>query len=430
MEYDDSERATAVAERARAFVDEVLVEVERDLRSETTLPRDRLVDLHDRAREYDVFGPGVPEEYGGLGLTFREQVPVIEALGRTRIGPAAAHAPPWPDEAGLYALQLAATDDQRERWLRPLAEGEMRSALAMTEPIQGGGSDPTMIETTAERDRAERSSADPAPPEATQDGAEWVLDGHKWWVTGGSDADVVLTFARTDPDARIHDAISCLVVPVDAPGVEIHRDIAHMSDSVAGEPVHSEMTFDGVRVPGENLLGEPNEGFAFFQRVLAHSRVWLGIEKTGTAQRALDVAKAYASERAAFGEPLSAKQALRFEVAEAETDLHAIRLMARDVARKITEDADPRTEVAMFKYRASNTVQDVVDRAVQACGANGIGEDLPLSDFYRNVRAYRIYDGADAVHRTVVARAAFDDVDPGELEPLSRFGEPNTHPGE
>jgi len=413
MEYDDGERATAAAERARAFVSEVLVDVERDLRSETRLPRDRLADLHDRAREYDVFGPGVPEEYGGLGLTFREQVPVLEALGRTRIGPAAAHAPPWPDEAGLYALELAATDDQRERWLRPLAEGRLRSSLAMTEPIQGGGSDPTMVRTRARKE-----------------GDEWVLDGHKWWVTGGSDSDVVLTFARTDPDAGVHDAVSCLVIPVDAPGVEVHRDVAHMSDHVAGEPVHSEMTFDEVRVPEGNLLGEPNEGFAFFQRVLAHSRVWLGIEKTGTAQRALDVAKAYATEREAFGEPLSAKQALRFEVAEAETDLHAVRLMARDVARKITEGADPRTEVAMFKYRASNAVCDVVDRAVQACGANGIGGDLPLSDFYTNVRGYRIYDGADAVHKTVVARAAFDDADPEELEPLSRFGEPNTHPRE
>ncbi|MEF8842450.1 MAG: acyl-CoA dehydrogenase family protein [Haloarculaceae archaeon] len=413
MEYDDSERATAVAERTRAFVSEVLVDVERELRSETELPRDRLVDLHDRAREYDVFGPGVPEEYGGLGLTFREQVPVIEALGRTRIGPAAVHAPPWPDEAGLYALQLAATDDQRERWLRPLAEGRLRSALSMTEPIQGGGSDPTMIRTTAERE-----------------GDEWVLDGHKWWVTGGSDADVVLVFARTDPEAPIHDAISCLVVPTDAPGLELHRDIAHMSDHVAGEPVHSEMTFDGVRVPAGNLLGEPNEGFAFFQRVLAHSRVWLGIEKTGTAARALDVAKAYAAEREAFDEPLSAKQALRFEVADAETDLHVVRLMARDVARKITEGADPRTEVAMFKYRAANAVQDVVDRAVQACGANGIGGDLPLSDFYTNVRAYRIYDGADAVHREVVARDAFEDVDPGTIDDVSRFGEPNTHPRE
>jgi acyl-CoA dehydrogenase len=413
MEYDDSERATAVAGRTREFVSEVLIDVERELRSETELPRDRLVDLRDRAREYGVFGPGIPEEYGGLGLTFREQVPVIEALGRTRIGPAAVHAPPWPDEAGLYALRLAATDDQRERWLRPLAEGEIRSALSMTEPIQGGGSDPTMIRTTAERE-----------------GDEWVLDGHKWWVTGGSDADVVLVFARTDPEAPIHDAISCLVVPADAPGLELHRDIAHMSDHVAGEPVHSEMTFDGVRVPKGNLLGEPNEGFAFFQRVLAHSRVWLGIEKTGTAQRALDVAKAYAAEREAFGEPLSAKQALRFEVADAETDLHAVRLMARDVARKITEGTDPRTEVAMFKYRAANAVQDVVDRAVQACGANGIGEDLPLSDAYANVRAYRIYDGADAVHREVVARDAFEDVDPGEIAGISRFGHPNTHPRE
>lgn len=415
LEYDDGERARAVTARTREFVSEVLIDVERALRSETELTRDRLADLHDRAREYDVFGPGVPEEYGGLGLTFREQVPVVEALGRTRIGPAAVHAPAWPDEAGLYALELAADESQRERWLGPLARAEMRSALAMTEPIQGGGSDPTMIRTSAERE-----------------GDEWVLDGHKWWVTGGSDADVILVFARTDPEAPVHEAISCLVVPTDAHGVEVHRDIAHMSDGVAGEPVHSEVTFDDVRVPEADLLGAPGEGFAFFQRVLAHSRVWLGVEKTGTAARALDVARAYVSEREAFGEPLSSKQSLRFEVSDAETDLHAVRLMARDVARKITDGDDPRVEVAMFKHRAANAVQDVVDRAVQACGANGIGEDLPLSDFYTNVRAYRIYDGADAVHREMIARAALDEreIDPRELDPVSRFGEPNSRPRE
>ena len=413
MEYDDPPRASAVAERTRTFVDEVVRDVERDLRSETSLPEDRLQDLREEARARDVFGPGVPEEYGGLGLDFREQVPVLEAAGRSRLGPAAVHAPPWPDEASLYALQLHATADQRERWLAPLAHGETRSALSMTEPTDGSGSDPTMIRTTAEKD-----------------GDEWVVDGHKWWMTQGGDADVVFLFAKTDPSAPVHEGISCLIVPMDAPGVEVTRDIAHMSDHVVGEPVHSEVVFDGVRVPEENVLGEENEGFVFFQRVLNHSRVWLGITKTGMAARALDVATAYADEREAFGETLSEKQALRFAAADAETDLHTARLMARDVAGKIADGADARTEVAMFKYRAANLLQDVVDTAVQMCGANGVGEDLPLSDFYTNIRAYRIYDGADEVHKMLVAREAFGDVDPSEVEEISRFGEPNTHPRE
>lgn len=413
MEYDDSPEASAVAERTREFVSEVLVDVEREMREETSLPPERVDALRERAREYGVYGPGIPEEYGGLGLSFRDQVPVIEAAGRTRIGADAINAPPWPDEAGVYALQLAATEPQRERWLRPLAEGEIRSALSMTEPTDGGGSDPTMIGTTAERE-----------------GDGWVLDGHKWWVTQGGDADVVLVFARTDPSAPVHRGISCLIVPTDAEGVEVTRDIAHMSDHVVGEPVHSEIVFDGVRVPEGNVLGEVDDGFAFFQRVLDHSRTWLGLHKIGMAERALDVAKAYADERTAFGERLAEKQALRFEVAEAETDLHSMRLLGRDVARKMTAGEDCRTDVAMFKYRCANVVQDVVDRAVQMCGANGVGEDLPLSDFYTNVRAFRIYDGADAVFKTVIAREAFEDVDPSEVEPISRFGEPNTWPSE
>lgn len=415
MEYSDSDRSKELAERTRAFVSDVVVDVERDLRTSTHLPDTTLSALHQEARDRGIFGPGIPEEYGGCGLSFRDQVPVLEAAGRSRIGPAAIHAPPWPDEAGLYALQVGGTDRQKERWLEPLAEAEIKSAFSMTEPTDGGGSDPGMIRTTAERD-----------------GDEWVIDGHKWWVTQGSDADVVFVFAKTDPSASLPDGITCFVVQADTPGVEVKRDIAHMSDHVAGEPVHSEIVFDSVRVPEENVLGGVDQAFRFFQQVVNHSRVWLGITKTGMAERALDVAKAYAKERNGFGGPLAEKQALRFEIANAETDLHSVRLMSRDVAKKMTEGEDHRTEVAMYKYRSANLVQDIVDTAVQECGANGIGEDLPLSDFYTNVRAYRIYDGPDAVHKLQIARRAFDDddIDPREIDTISRFGAPNTEPRE
>lgn len=413
MQYNDSDKAHEIAAQTREFVDEVVVDVERELRSESSLPSDELAALREQAREYGVYGPGIPEEFGGLGLRFRDQVPVIEAAGRSRIGPHAVHAPAWPDEAALYTLEELATDAQRDRWLEPLAMGERRAALSMTEPTTGAGSDPTMIETTAERD-----------------GDEWVLDGHKWWVTQGGDADFIIIFAKTDPGAGPHNGISLFVVPADAPGVAITRDIAHMSDHVVGEPVHSEVVFDDVRVPDANLLGEPDDGFVYFQKALSHSRVWLGLTKIGMADRALDIATAYAEERESFGERLSEKQGLRFELAEAATDLHAMKLMARDVARKITAGDPHRAEVAMFKYKCSNVTQDVVDSAVQACGANGIGEDLPLSDFYTNVRAFRIYDGADAVHKKQIARDLFDDVDSSEVEPISRFGQPNTWPSE
>lgn len=203
-----------------------------------------------------------------------------------------------------------------------------------------------------------------------------------------------------------------------------------MSDHVVGEPVHSEILFDNVRVSEDALMGDLNKGFVPFQKTLNHSRVWLGLAKIGMAERALDIAKAYADERESFGEKVSEKQALWFDLAEAQTKLHAVHLMGRDVARKMTVGESPRTEVAMFKYHSSNVTQDVIDQAVQACGANGIGEDLPLSDFYTNVRAFRIYDGPDATHKTLIAREMFEDVDPKEVELISRFGEPNTWPSE
>jgi acyl-CoA dehydrogenase len=267
---------------------------------------------------------------------------------------------------------------------------------------------------------------------AERDGDEWRIDGHKWWVTQGGDADVLLVFAKSDAGAQPYKGISCFIVPADADGVTVERDIAHMSDHVAGEPVHSEVTFDNVRIPDENVLGKVHDGFGFFQQGVEHSRVWLGVHKIGMADRALDIAKAYADEREAFGERLADKQAFRYDVAEAETDLYTLRLMARDVTRKITDGQDCRTEVAMFKYYCANTAQNIIDEAVQLCGANGIGEDLPLSNFYTNVRAYRIYDGPDAVHKKVIAREAFDDeqIDESEVEQISRFGHPNTWPSE
>ncbi|MEF8808681.1 acyl-CoA dehydrogenase family protein [Natronomonas sp.] len=413
MKYDDSERATEIADRTRQFVSEVVVPVERELRSETEIPDEQLAELREKAREYGVFGPGIPEQYGGLGLSFREQVPVLEAAGRSRLGPHAVHAPGWPDEAALYALEAFGSNEQRDRWLEPLVEGEIKAAVSMTEPTSGAGSDPTMIGTTAEKD-----------------GDEWVIDGHKWWATQGGDADLIILFAKTDSEANLHEGISVFAVPMDTPGVTVERDIAHMSDHVVGEPVHSEITFDDVHVPESALMGEEGEGFVAFQKALNHSRVWLGLTKIGMAERALDVAKAYASERESFDEKLVEKQALRFDLAEAQTKLHAVRLLGRDVTRKMTAGEPHRTDVAMFKYRSSNVTQDVIDRAVQTCGANGIGEDLPLSDFYTNIRAFRIYDGPDATHQKLIARELFRDIDSSEVDAISRFGDPNTWPSE
>ena len=402
MEYDDSERAREVADRVRSFVDEEVIPIEREHLGGPTVDRETVDELRDRAREYDIYAPQIPEEYGGMGMDFRDVLPMFEEAGRSLLGATALRVDA-PDEGNMHTLELVGTDDQKERWLRPLAAGDLRSGFSMTEPNPGAGSDPKMIRTTAEKD-----------------GDEWVINGHKWWTTQGSEADVLLVMARTDRDAHPYEGCSIILVPADTPGVEVVRDIPHLGGGVTGTG-HAEIRYDDVRVPEENLLGEENAGFAIAQQRLGPARLTHCMRFSGMAERALEIAKAYTSQRTAFDGPLAEKQALRFEVAEAETRLHAVRTMVRHAARQIAAGEEARIEVAMSKTFAANVVQDAIDSSIQLCGGNGIGKDLPLADFYENVRQFRIIDGADEVHKRVIARNAFEDVDENEVEHLTRY---------
>ena len=404
MEYRDTQEASEFASRVREFVDEVVVPVEREVLGSGPVSEKTLADLRDEARARDLYAPQVAEEYGGLGMDFRDVLPAFEQAGRSLLGAPAIRVDA-PDQGNIATLELLATDEQKERWLRPLVDGELASGFSMTEPIQGGGSDPKMLQTRAEKD-----------------GDEWVIDGHKWWTTNGVEADVLIVFARTDMDAHPYSGCSLFLVPSDTPGVEVVRNIPHMSDGVRGD-THAEIRYDDVRVPAENLLGEENEGFTHAQQRLGPARLTHCMRYSGMAERALEVAKAYASEREAFGEPLAEKQGLRFDVAEAETQLHAARCMVRDAAHRVAEGDEARVQVSMTKTFAANVTQDVIDTALQYCGGNGIAKDLPIADFYEHVRQFRLVDGADEVHKRVIARDAFEDVDASELEGLTRFGE-------
>jgi acyl-CoA dehydrogenase len=204
--------------------------------------------------------------------------------------------------------------------------------------------------------------------------------------------------------------------------VEVVRDIPHVGNSLTGM-VHSELRYDGVRVPDESLLGGENEGFSVAQRRLGPARLTHCMRYSGMAERALDVAKAYTTEREAFGGSIADKQSVRFRVADAETKLHAARSMVRHAADRIAAGEEARVPVSMCKVFTAEVVQATVDLAVQCCGANGIGRDLPLADFYEEVRQFRIVDGADEVHKRVIARDAFDEerIDPTQLENLTRY---------
>ncbi|WP_117593234.1 acyl-CoA dehydrogenase family protein [Haloprofundus halophilus] len=404
MEYDDSERAEAVAARVREFVDETVIPVERDLLGDGPIGEDRLADLRDEARERDVYAPQISTEYGGMGMQFRDVLPAFEEAGRSLLAAPAIRVDA-PDEGNMHTFELVATEEQKEEWLRPLVAGEIRSGFCMTEPMQGGGSDPKMLKT-----------------EARKEGDEWVINGHKWWTTNGLEADILLVMARTDFDAHPYSGCSIILVPADTPGVEVERGIPHMADGLLGTS-HAEIKFDDVRVPVENLMGEENEGFSIAQQRLGPARLTHCMRYSGMAQRALDVAKAYTSEREAFGSPVAEKQGIRFSVAEAETELHAARCMVRHAADRITAGDEARIEVSMSKLYTSNVVQEAIDTAMQMCGANAVGEDLPLADFYQNVRQFRFVDGADEVHKRVIARDAFSEIDDSELENVTRYEE-------
>jgi acyl-CoA dehydrogenase len=402
MEYDESEAAQEARETAHAFMEEVVLPRERAQPSGEPVSGDTIADLREQAREYGLYAPQIEEAYGGMGMDFGDVLPVFEEAGRSILG-APAMRVDAPDEGNMHTLELVGTEEQKEEWLRPLVAGEIRSAFSMTEPAPGGGSDPKMLRTTAEKE-----------------GDEWVIDGHKWWTTQGSDADVLLVMARTDQDAHPYAGCSFFLVPTDTEGVEIVRDIPHLGQTQVQES-HAEIEYDGVRVPESALLGAENAGFQIAQQRLGPARLTHCMRFSGMAERALDVAKAYMADREAFGESLSEKQAQRFGVAEAEIELHAARTMVRDAAGKIAGGAEARIEVAMAKVFTARVAQETVDLAVQCCGGNGISRDLPLADFYEAVRAFRIVDGADEVHKRSIARAAFEETDPAEIEPVVRY---------
>jgi acyl-CoA dehydrogenase len=404
MDYDDPEEGRRVAERAREFLDEEVIPVERDHLGGDGVDPETIADLQERAREYDVYAPQIPEKHGGLGLDLRSALPVFEVAGRSMLGPVAMRVDA-PDEGNMHTLELVGTEAQKERWLDPLARGEARSAFAMTEPIPGGGSDPKMLRSTARRE-----------------GDEWVIDGHKWWTTNGSVADVFLVMARTDPEAHPYEGTSIILVPADAEGVEVVRDVPHLGGEFLGAS-HAEVVFDGVRVPEENLLGTENAGFMIAQQRLGPARLTHCMRFAGMADRALDVATAYASERSAFGDALSEKQSVRFRVARHRVQLHAARTMVRHAARELTSGGEARIEVAACKYFAANAAQEAIDAAIQVCGGAGISKDLPLADFYEGVRQFRIFDGPDEVHLRSIAREAFEDPPTGELANLPRYRE-------
>ena len=385
MDFSIPEHVQRLTERVYRFVEEEVIPLEIYAEDHADgLPPDMLQTLREKARAAGLWGPQLPVELGGLGLSLTEIVPVFEAAGRSLLGPLALHCAA-PDEGNMHLLHLFASDEQRQRYLLPLARGEIRSAFAMTEPAPGAGSDPTLLRTTAVRDVG-----------------EWVLNGHKWFATGADGAAFLLIMALTDPEAGAHRGATIFLAPTDTPGIEIVRRVPIMGVENPGG--HCEIRFHDVRLPDSAVLGQPGQGFALTQHRLGPARLTHCMRWTGIAQRALEIATRYATAREAFGSTLGGHQSVQWMLADSAMELHAGRLMIQQAAWLLEQGERARQETSMAKIFVAETVNRVLDRAIQICGAAGISRDLPLSGWYEEARAFRIYDGASEVHRMVVAR--------------------------
>lgn len=372
--------------RIRSYISEDVLPAEREIvdRSDILTSWDVVERLRDRARERGIFTPHMPESYGGLGVGVLGMALINQECGVSGLASLGLNAMA-PDEGNMHTLLIAGSEEHKERFLRPLAEGSIRSCFAMTEP-DVASSDPTNLETTAVRD-----------------GDEWVLNGTKWCITGAVGAAFAIVVAKTGSgETAGHRNYSLILVPTDTPGWEISRHVEWMGSHSPGG--HPEITLTDCRVPAANLLGNEGEGFVIAQKRLAGGRLAHAMRWIGVSQRALDLTSERLLSRRAFGKELARHQSLQFMIADCAIDLYASRLMVLHTAWKVENGLPHRQEVAMVKTFVSEAFGRIVDRAVQIHGAAGIAMDLPISTWYQDARAARIYDGASEVHRMTIAR--------------------------
>ncbi|BBG02522.1 MULTISPECIES: acyl-CoA dehydrogenase family protein [Pseudonocardia] len=345
--------------------------------------------LKQEVRARGLWAAHLPPELGGEGFGQVRLGLMHEILGRCVYAPAV-FGNNAPDSGNAELLAVGANAEQKQRWLEPLLDGTLRSAFSMTEP--GAGADPTLLTTRAERD-----------------GDHYVVNGHKWFTSNGSVADILVLMAVTDPDAPPRRRASIFVVPADTPGVEILRDVPTMGDPDEhfGRPGgHAEIRYRDVRVPAANLIGEEGDGFLLAQKRLGPGRIHHCMRWLGQSQRAFDMLCERAVSRWTHGSLLAEKQMVQDWIATSAAEMTAARLMTLQAAWKMDRGgtAAALTDIAMIKFYGAGVLYNVIDRAVQAHGSLGYTTDLPLESMYRHARAARIYDGPDEVHKVTVAR--------------------------
>jgi alkylation response protein AidB-like acyl-CoA dehydrogenase len=368
--------------RVKTFLDGRIIPNEPTL-SEHGPQADALMkDLQAQTKAMGMWAMFIGPEAGGTGKGFLPYAYINEILGRSPYAPRAFGCAA-PDTGNAEILHMFGTPEQKERFMKPLVAGEVRSCFSMTEP-EVSGADPTGLRTRAVRD-----------------GDEWVINGHKWFTSGAIGASFAIVMCVTDPEAESHRRMSQIIVPADTPGFNIIRPVPVMGET---DGAHCEIIYDNVRVPVTNTLGEPGDGFLISQKRLGPGRIHHCMRWLGQMQRAFELMCNYALNRQAFGGPLAEKQTIQNWIADSAAEIQAARLLTMHAAQKIDSGDDARVEISLIKFFGAKVLHDVIDRAIQTHGARGVSGDTPLESMYRNARAARIYDGPDEVHRMVVAR--------------------------
>jgi len=372
-------------QRIRAFVREHLLPLESDALSfdqHENIRSDLLEAMRDKAKAAGLWALQMPKSRGGCGLPVVGMAACYEEMNWSIFGPTVFNCAA-PDDGNMIVLNKIATEAQKNRWLQPIIDGRVRSAFAMTEPMPGGGSDPSMMLTTAQK-RGDR----------------WIVRGRKWFITGADEASHFILITRTSDDKR--KGLTAFLFDREQPGWKIERRIPIMGPEEHGG--HCEMVFDNLEIPDENRLMEVGDGLKVTQIRLGTARLTHCMRWLGLAKRSLDIAADYVSQRQSFGVKLAEREGVQTMLGDAAMQIEVGRILTMRAAWKLDQGDFARKEVSMAKVVVADTLHKAADSAIQLCGARGYSKDTPLEWIYRYARQARLVDGASEVHKMVMAR--------------------------
>ena len=389
MDFTVSEKMETILGMMKEFVEKELYPMDQAFLTRPFSELEpELEEKRNMVRQMELWAPLHPQEYGGMGLTLMEYALVAEVLGSSHVGLYVFNCQA-PDAGNIEILHKYGTEAQKEKYLKPLIDGKIRSCFSMTE-VDKPGSNPTWMDTTAVRD-----------------GDEWVINGHKWYTSSADGSEFAIVMAVTNPDAAPHQRASMIIVPLDTPGFNLVRNIQVMGHSGDSWASHAEILYQNCRVPVENILGGEGMGFVIAQERLGPGRIHHCMRWIGICNRCFDLMCARAIERPITPDRnLASMQMIQGYISESAAEIQAARLMILHAAWKIENMGvhEAREEISMIKFYVANVMQKVVDRALQVHGGLGMTDDTPIASYYRGERAARIYDGADEVHKMSLAR--------------------------